>query len=427
MTTYLDDSWLEEEQRQFEHLKQQLLASARLLDQAVTGVPELTRQLQQLAQREREMQRTLDRLSREQQQNIDIQTSAVLEGIAGRSAEGVQAIGARLDGARTELDVHFRQIVGELDRSSHAGSLLNLQSDVQTLVRNVSSIGSALEQVQEQSAAHAAAQRNLTSQAERLDSGVQELSGLTGTYPERWAHETTAMIAPLRTQLTELTGALQRHETAVGTLHEQCRQYERRLQQDQAALGELGAALRSGQTDLQGLRQLVQTWNDEQKRHGSTLLDVGKRIEQLEPLTELLRLQGEAQEQLFRRSDALEQDLTERLSTLERKMRGMIEAGIGRVRDEQEAQIAKMGRELAALREADEVNTAQWNTKVTLLERRLGIAEQRNLKLESRVEAQQELMNSFERSAQVDSNRISRFVKWFSEAGPVARLRGKPE
>ncbi|MBB5235522.1 hypothetical protein [Deinococcus budaensis] len=456
-TSYLDDAWIQEEQRQFEHLKAQLLASARLLEQATTAVPELTRQLEQLTRREQEVRGALTRQSREQQ-----------EALGARATGLVAEIGARAQEGRAALEAHLQELIDNLDRANQAGSLLSLQRDVQSLLEEVARLETGLVEMRGEAvtgqARWAGERQVLERRVEDLSRDLAALRDQTGAHPETWQRELGTGLAPVRTQLEHLgaalaavQGAQQAQEARLGDeagrLHERQGEAEGQLQHLLGAVGELRGELDASGRGLEQARQELAALERARQRHEASHENLARRASVLEGLAQSLpgewradfdrqaealqalrgaidAVTGRVQEQARQSTAAtarlgeLEQSFDKRLEALERKMRGLVEAGISRIRDEQEAQSGQLRQNLTAA-------SAEQREHLTAVERALRedlrAAGTRAGTLETRLQAQQDALAELDRRSQADGSRLTRFLAWFSAAGTVARMRGKPE
>lgn len=146
-TTYLDDAWIDEELRQYEQLKAQLLASARLLDTATTSVPELTRQLEQLGRREQEMGEALEHLISRLRGDLEGQFQVTLGTLEQRQNGVLGRLDEQAAQGRAEIDAHVQQVVADLGQASQVGSVLALQGEVQTLIGKTENLMSGLIEV----------------------------------------------------------------------------------------------------------------------------------------------------------------------------------------------------------------------------------------------------------------------------------------
>lgn len=305
-----------------------------------------------------------------------------------------------------------------------------------------------------------AERRALSHQADHLSGQIGALREQTGAYPETWQRELDSELGPLRTrlerleaaldtlrddrharqtkledetvrlherqsaadgQLTHLSGAvdeLRRETTAAGRSLEQAQPVLAALERARLHLEANTQVLARRTTTLEGLvHDLPGEWRAEFDRQVEALQGLGSA---LDAVSGQVQAQARQTTALHARLGELDRSCKEGQGALERKMRGMIEAGITRIRDEHSAQVGQLRDDLASLRETS-------TSTERALKEELGAAAARNRKLETRLQAQQDVLKELERRTQADGNRLARFLAWFGSAGAMGRMRGKPE
>lgn len=256
MTSYLDDTWLQEELQRFEASKKNLLAAAALLERANAAVPQLQRSLEQLEKQERQTKKNLEQLSESKSQEL----SALV-------AQGQET-----------FDTHVQQVLNRLQKMGEAGQVLQLRQEVTGLLQTIP--------VLEQQAAH-------------LTEEIDDLGARRTVALEQQMKETQETLSSLLNQQTTI---LEKQTAGLSRLNQLS------IQED--AFKQALSQLLANQQELQKTQQQLQTY---QQTQGGTIQRTVQQISELENSS--IRRHKELETQFSERLAASQAQLQESLMT----------------------------------------------------------------------------------------------------------------